>query len=119
MWKKIIAWFISLGLSFLVSDVFGWTEQGKGFFYINLSLIFLIVLVRVVTYIIPEIVDGFVAGAIEISFMGTLIAVGIVVINILVTLVVAKVFDSDFYDTYQFITLGECFVYTESKEEDD
>ena len=57
-----------LWLSFLVSDVFGWTEQGKAFLYINLGTRILMILAFIVIFIITGIDSGSVAEANGISF---------------------------------------------------
>lgn len=44
MLEKFALWFVCFGLSFLVES-FGWTEQGKAFFYINIGAVGLLIAV--------------------------------------------------------------------------
>ncbi len=56
MLKKFALWFACFGLSFLVSDVFGWTDQGRAFLYIDLGANVIIVLVLVLILLFAGVV---------------------------------------------------------------
>lgn len=49
---KFASWFIRFGLSFLVLDVFGWTEQGKAFLFISFGDIIIGIMVNIANFII-------------------------------------------------------------------
>lgn len=46
--KNFAFWFTVFGSSFLVSNVFGWNEQGKAFFYIYTVVRILIILIAAI-----------------------------------------------------------------------
>lgn len=118
MLKKFALWFIVFGLSFLVSDVFGWTEQGKAFLYINLGVSVVIILALIVILVIAGLAGGFAAEANGISFLVVLVTAGAVAITLFATWGATKLFGVDFYVAYQIMTFGQCLC-TESKKKDD
>ena len=118
MLKKFAFWFITFGLSFLVSDVFGWTEQGKAFLYINLGASILLILFCIVLLVIAGLADGCSAEANGISFLLVLITAGILAIVLFATWGATKLFNVDFFVAYQIMTFGQCLC-TDSKKKDD
>mgnify|MGYP000395776683 CR=1 FL=1 len=115
MLKKFALWFICFGLSFLVSDVFGWTEQGKAFLYINLGTRILMILAFIVIFIITGIDSGSVAEANGISFLLVLVTVVSLAIILFATWGATKLFGIDFFVAYQIMTFGQCLC-TDSKK---
>ena len=118
MLKKFALWFICFGLSFLVSDVFGWTEQGKAFLYINLGTDILIILALIVILIIAGLSSGSAAEANGISFLVVLVTAGALAITLFATWGATKLFGIDFFVAYQIMTFGQCLC-TDSKKKDD
>lgn len=119
MLKKFALWFICFGLSFLVSDVFGWTEQGKAFLYINLGTVILIILVFIVIFVIAGCLgNGSAAEVNGVSFLVVLVTAGVMAIILFATWVATKLFGIDFFVAYQIMTFGQCLC-TDSKEKDD
>lgn len=116
MLKKFVLWFICFGLSFLVSDVFGWTEQGKAFLYINLGTRILMILAFIVIFIITGIDSGSVAEANGISFLLVLVTVVSLAIILFATWGATKLFGIDFFVAYQIMTFGQCLC-TDSKKD--
>ena len=115
MLKKFAVWFIYFGLSFLVSDVFGWTEQGKAFFCIHLGADILTILVII---LIAGLVSGCAAEMSGISFLTILITAGALAIVLFATWGATKLFDIDFFVAYQIMTFGQCLC-TDTKKKDD
>lgn len=118
MLKKFAAWFSCLGLSFLVSDVFGWTEQGKAFLYINLGVGVVIILALIVILVIAGVAGGVAAEANGISFLIVLITAGVLAITLFATWGATKLFGVDFYVAYQIMTFGQCLCSNNKKKED-
>lgn len=116
MLKKFALWFICFGLSFLVSDVFGWTEQGKAFLYINLGTRILMIIAFIVIFIITGIDSGSVAEANGISFLLVLVTVVSLAIILFATWGATKLFGIDFFVAYQIMTFGQCLC-TDSKKD--
>lgn len=115
MAKKYVTWFICFGLSFLVSDVFGWTEQGKAFLYIHLGIVVVIILVIVVMIIIPGVESrGFNSGKLSLLIFLT---IGAIAFILLATWGATKLFAVDFYVAYQIMTFGMCLCATESNKD--
>lgn len=118
MLKKFVMWFVVFGLSFLVSDVFHWTEQGKAFLYINLGVAVVIILVLAVVLVIGGLAMRESAEANAISFLLVLVTAGIVAITLFATWGATKLFGVDFYVAYQIMTFGQCLC-TQNKNKDD
>lgn len=120
MLKKFALWFICFGLSFLVSDVFGWTEQGKAFLWINLGGNIVIILVAIAGIIMAGVIKKeFLAMASGISFLTILATIGTVAIILFATWGATKLFGVDFYVAYQIMTFGQCLVTNSNKKNDD
>lgn len=116
MLKKFSYWFIIFGLSYLVADVFGWTDQGRAFMYLSLGgfaalmLIFtLIILIAGVA--VKEKLIAFTGGSSIILI--TIIAVAI---ELFATWGATKLLHVDFFIAYQLITFGACLVPIQKKE---
>lgn len=118
MLKKFVFWFICFGLSFLVSDVFGWTEQGKAFFYIDLGVAILIALVVIAIFVIAGLASGRSAEANGISYLVVLIIGVILAITLFATWVATKLFGIDFFVAYQIMTFGQCLCPNIKKKDD-
>lgn len=117
MFKKFVKWFIIFGLSFLVSDVFDWAEQGKAFFYIDIGIVAVMILIGIIIVMITDNADaGVVAGA---SFLTLLITAGVVAIILLATWGATKLFDVEFFVAYQIMTFGKCLCGDTNKKKDD
>ena len=106
--------FICFVLSFLISNVFGWTEQGKAFLYINLGAGILITLLGIAIYIISCLDSGWTEGMNVISFIAILNIAGALAIILFATWVATKLFNIDFFVAYQIMTFGQCLC-TDSK----
>ncbi len=115
MLKKFAFWFICFGLSFLVSDVFGVTEQGKAFLYIHLGAGIIVFLVAIVILVIAGLASGNAAEANGISFLVVLVTAGALAITLFATWGATKLFDVDFFVAYQIMTFGQCLC-TNSKK---
>ena len=113
MLKKFALWFICFGLSFLVES-FGWTEQGKAFLYIKLGTLGLLFAVLVLICLFGG------SGALEklgIPFILVIVyAIG-TGIALFATWGATKLFDVDFFVTYQIMSFGQCLC-TSSKKDD-
>ena len=116
MLKKFALWFIYFGLSFLVSDVFGWTEQGKAFLYINLGANILIILAFIVILVIASLASGNLAEANGISFLLVLVTAVTLAITLFATWGATKLFGIDFFVAYQIMTFGQCLC-TDTKKD--
>lgn len=119
MFKKFVSWFIIFGLSFLVSDVFGWTEQGKAFFFIHLGadVIFILFLVIVVASAGVATRNFAVAGGVStLILLLKAFSVGIV---LFATWGATKLFNVDFFVAYQIMTFGQCLCVKGDKKDDD
>ena len=110
MLKRFALWFICFGLSFLVSDVFGWTDREKAFFYIYTGAGILWALGLTAICIIVNLA--------EVILIPISTAAGTLAIELFATLVVTKLVGVDFFVAYQIIIFGQCLC-TDSKKKDD
>lgn len=108
MLKKFASWFIVFGLSFLVSDVFGWTEQGKAFLYIHMGVAVLVFLVLVTILVAGGLVTRRASEANGISFLLVLMTALSLAITLFATWGATKLFGVNFYVAYQIMTFGQC-----------
>ena len=118
MLKKFASWFIVFGLSFLVSNLFGWTEQGKAFFYIHLGARVVVILILNVILIIAGLATGSAAKAGGVSFSAIILTATAMAIALFATWGATKLFDVDFFVAYQIMTFGQCLC-TNIKKKDD
>lgn len=118
MLKKFATWFIVFGLSFLVSEVFGWTEQGKAFLYIHLGVGVVIIIGLVIFLVIAGLATREAAEANAVSFLIVLVTAGTLAITLFATWGATKLFNVDFFVAYQIMTFGQCLC-TENKKKDD
>lgn len=107
MFKKFVTWFILFGLSFLVSNVFDWTEQGKAFLYIHLGIDVVILLVLALILVIGGIATRE-AEANGISFVLVLVTAGILAITLFATWGSYKNFWCRFLCLCQIMTFDQC-----------
>ena len=119
MLKKFAIWFIAFGLSFLVSEVFKWTEQGKAFIYIHLGGAIVIILALAIILIIAGLVVREEKTKANISSLLLMLeAAGTLAITLFATWAASKLFNVDFFVAYQIMTFGQCLC-TENKKKDD
>ena len=114
MLKKFALWFICFGLSFLVES-FGWAEQGRAFFYIEIGSIGLIITVLVLICLFGG------TGALEklgMSFILVIIYAIITGIVLFATWGATKLFDVDFFVAYQIMSFGQCLCVNSSEKDD-
>lgn len=116
MVKKLLIWSIVFGLSFLVSEVLGCTEQGNAFLYISVvPLIGLSIFVIIADHV--ERVAAF-ANANKVSYYTVLEKAGQMSFILFATWVATKLSCVDFYFTYQIMTFGQCICDSRPKNND-
>lgn len=118
MLKKFVHFFIVFGLSFLISDVFGWTEQGKAFLYINLGCVaawMLIIFIVAIVYAAINKQKALAAFAYLCTLLSAVLGIGI---SLFATWCATKLFGVDFYIAYQIMAFGMCLVPVEKKKKD-
>lgn len=121
MLKKFALWFICFGLSFLVADVFGWTDQGRAFLYIYLGADVVIVAIFVIILLIAGIAFREKLLALGGSFVSIIVLIIVLAITLFATWGATKLFDVDFFVTFQIMTFGSCLTgnsKSKSKSED-
>lgn len=109
MLKNFATWFIVFGLSILVSNVFGWTEQGRIFLFICLTRPLVVVLVHAARN--AKVTNTF-------FFLMILASVVSLAITLFTTWVAAKLFGVDFFVSFQIMTFGQCLCPTTIKKYD-
>lgn len=110
MLKKFAWWFICFGLSFLVADVFGWTDQGRAFMYINLGVSVVFIAIIVLVLLIAGIVVREKLLTIGLSFGFVILKAVVIAIELFATWGATKLFGVDFFVTYQIMAFGACLV---------
>lgn len=121
MLKKFAWWFICFGLSFLVADVFGWTDQGRAFLYIYLGADALIIAILIIIFLIAGIAFRKKLLALGASFISIIVLIVVLAITLFATWGATKLFNVDFFVTFQIMTFGECLAgssNSKSKSED-
>ena len=118
MLKKFAWWFICFGASFLISDVFGWTDQGRAFLYIRLitsiaafSIVILILLIAGIAVKEKLLMTG-------ISFLFVIWQAVSIVIVLFATWGATKLFDIDFFVAYQIMSFGACLATTSTSKKE-
>ena len=101
MLKKFALWFICFGLSFLVESI-GWTEQGRAFLFIDLGANGLILIIACLFA-----VDSF-GERIGHSVIGAVHCGVEIVVILFATWVATKLFNVDYYVTFQIMTFVQC-----------
>lgn len=108
MLKKFVWWFICFGFSYLVADVFHWTDQGRAFMYIKLGTSVAIMAVLILILLIA----GIAARAKLVTSGISLVLVFYIAAEIAITLFATwgatKLFNVDFFITYEIMTFGAC-----------
>ena len=117
MLKKFVVWFVCFGLSFLFES-FGWAEQGKAFFFIDVGVEFFLILVLLAIIKTGGSMYGYNNEAIVASLLIVFITIGVLAVIMVATWVATKLFDVDFYVAYQIMTFGQCLC-TNNKKKDD
>lgn len=110
MLKKLVGWFVCFGLSFLVANVFGWTDQGRAFLYIHLGTAVIAIAIEILIILIAGIAvrEKLVASGISVvAIILFAIEIGIV---LFATWGVTKLFDVEFFVAYQIITFVACII---------
>lgn len=118
MLKKFALWFVCFGLSFLVSDVFGWTDQGRAFLYIYIGESIIVILALIVLMLIAGVIQRIKFLATTVSIVTIFITIGVVAFLVFATWGATKLFDVDFFVTFQIMTFGQCMCPSTSKKED-
>lgn len=118
MLRKFVVWFVYFGLSFLVSDVFGWTDQGRAFLHIYIGVGATIVAIHVLMFLIGGVVCKEKLAAIGYSTLTIVFLVIRVAIVLFATWAATKLFGVDYFVAFQIMTFGACLT-TSSKEDDD
>lgn len=108
MLKKFIEWFICFGLSFLVADVFGWTDQGRAFLYIYLGVDVALIAIFVIILLIAGIAFREKLLALRGSFLSIIITIIVLAVILFATWGATKLFGVDFFVTFQIMTFGAC-----------
>lgn len=116
MLKKFATWFIVFGLSFLVSNVFGWTEQGKAFLYIHLGLGVVILLGLALILVIAGHATRDIKAQ-KVSFLLVVVTAATLAITLFATWGATKLFGVDFYVAYQIMTFGQCLCGSNKKDD--
>lgn len=108
MLKKFALWFICFGLSFLVADVFGWTDQGRAFLYIYLGAEVAIIVILIIALLVL----GIAVREKLLALGGSIVTIILLIIALAITLFATwgatKLFGVDFFVTFQIMTFGEC-----------
>ncbi len=112
MLKKLTAWLVCFGLSYVVQS-FGWTGNAEAFMYIYLGYTTLLMVGAAIIFCLAQreswtVKLGSVAMVILTSAAGILFAIG-------VTWLASKLFNVNFYVVYQVITFVMCFVKYKTK----
>ena len=119
MLKNFVNWFIVFGLSFLVSDVFHWTQQGRAFLYIHIGALVIFVVILTLVLLIAGVAFRAKLLATGISFL----LIGKVIIGVAIVLLATwgatKLFKIDFFVAYQIMTFGTCLVTKREKKNDE
>lgn len=109
MFRQILAWLIVFGLSFLVRNL-GWTEQGKAFLIIHITLTLLITLILFVYY------------GCTIDWRLSIYLLSVIILFTALTLLACwgatKLFSVDFFAAYQIMSFGQCLTYIKSDDKD-
>lgn len=120
---NFFVWFIEYGFSFLLANIFGGLEQGKMFYCIYFLVPIIPLTIRVVSLTIQieqmsnllgkeanHRVNGRVTCIIALNVLKD------VVVLIVVTWVITKIFYIDFFVAFQIITFGQCLCSTEQED---
>lgn len=120
---NFFVWFIEYGFSFLLANIFGGLEQGRMFYYIYFLVPIILLTIRVVSLTIQieqksnllgKEVDHCTNG--KYTYIIALNVLKNVVVLIVVTWVITKIFYIDFFVAFQIITFGRCLCSTEQED---
>lgn len=113
MSKKFVLWFICFVLSFLV-EIFGWTEQGRAFLYLDCGALGMIIALIVLLYLL-----GGSKSLEEIKDSITQIVICAIWVGIILfaSWGATKLFDVDFFVAYQIMRFGQCLYSLSSKND--
>lgn len=119
MIKKFVAWFIYFGLSFLIADVFGWTDQGRAFMYLRLGSTVVIILTVSLILLLAGVAmkQKLLMSGVSFALIGSFTFCTL--ITLFATWGATKLFDIDFFVAYQIMTFGACLVTSSSKKDKD
>ena len=119
MLKNFARWFICFGISFLVANVFGWTDQGRAFLYIYVGIAVAIVAIYVLLLLIAGIAYKEKLFAMGYSIVAIIFLAIQVAIMLFATWGATKLFDVNFFVTFQIMTFGACLVSNSSGSKED
>jgi len=119
MLKKFVWWFICFGLSYLVSDVFHWTDQGNAFLWIFLGSSVLLIIGLIVVLLIGGIATRSATLMTSISFLVIIVMAVVTAITLFATWGATKLFNVEFYVAFQIMTFGQCLCPDVKKKNDD
>lgn len=111
---KIITWFTIFGLSFLVSFL-QWAEQEKAFLYIYIGYVILIFLITIF-------INFFNIYSFKERFKLSFLTIGVMFVNIIIILfstwVATKLFNVDYYITFEIMLFGACLCSSNSSKKE-
>ena len=118
MLRNIIGWLIYFGLSFLISDKFGWTSQGRAFFYIYIGFDILIFVLFVAFLTLSAFNKDLRDLAGLFTFEIDVLRIVDILITLLASYITTKLLNVDYFKAFQIMTLGQCIClsYTYNKE---
>ena len=105
MLARYLIWITSFGLSHLIADVLGWTQQGKAFMFVHLGIGVAMCLVALVH--VSKAANS-TKKANKASILIILAITGLIGIILVESLVVSKIFKIDFFICYQIMALAKC-----------
>lgn len=114
MLGKFVRWFIYFGLSFLVADVFGWTDQSRAFLYIYLGVSVAICVIAIIMCLIAGVAIRAKLMMTGISFLVAISEIIGIAVMLFATWGATKLFGVDFFVTFQIMTFGACLVTSSS-----
>lgn len=118
MLKKFAWWFICFGASFLVADVFGWTDQGRAFLYIKLGVSVALLAIVILILLIAGIAVKEKLLMSGISFLFVILQAVSIAITLFATWGATKLFDVDFFVAYQIMSFGACLATTSTSKKE-
>lgn len=118
MLGKFVQWFIYFGLSFLVADVFGWTDQGRAFLYTYIGVGAVYVAIFVLMLLVAGVACKEKLAAMGYSVVTIVFLVIRVAIILFATWAATKLFGVDYFVTFQIMTFGACLTRSSKKDGD-
>ena len=119
MLGKFVRWFIYFGLSFLVANVFGWTDQARAFLYIYIGVSVEICVISILMLLITGVAIREKLMMTGISFLVAISEIIGIAVMLFATWGATKLFGVDFFVTFQIMTFGACLVSESSRSKKD